>query len=526
VKHRLLNYLYLTLIIIILSGCSKIIYSNIYKTNVDGYTPKYEVNSPNWSDNELLKYYANNNIFPATIENGVGDKLFDIDVSNHLSERFSEYTNWHKLSSNSVSSIYFGNPIESNECNYIIQSAKSLANITSTAIGCGPLAMLTQFDYLARYAGYSSISRDLDIAYNKMMLAKEIFERTPTIPAESPLGQFFGVDPNDGTFTFPYNMINTSREMLKDRGLAIEKNQVREDGSTYNYYDRDSQIYVYGDSIPSILLFGTKINNLIDSIDNGMPVIWWTTGDAGNFSNHYMNIFGYEYWIGTDDFGNTLTHLMFKLRYNWGIDDVYMDSDTLDAVNGGFIFFEETHEKALFVKECYDFWECQYFFDERQSYILSVLSNKYAYTNRLRTGYINHYDSTNSYVDNQYLTLSAKRNGAGVAYIEYTFDTPVEHIFLYARWWGSNEGITASSGSVLIQYLDSSNNWVTAFDLLDGLLYQQLPTIEDMLTGVSCRFNEPTYTFRIYVSTNYPNGSSNKGRLVIEEMNVFFSNED
>lgn len=47
-----------------------------------------------------------------------------------------------------------------------------------------------------------------------------------------------------------------------------------------------------------------------------MPVIWWTLGrnKAEEFGNHYMNIFGYEYWTGTDSTGNIKTHLIFILR--------------------------------------------------------------------------------------------------------------------------------------------------------------------------------------------------------------------
>lgn len=43
-----------------------------------------------------------------------------------------------------------------------IAEAKRLAGITYDALGCGPLAMISQFDYLARYAGYVSIADKLE----------------------------------------------------------------------------------------------------------------------------------------------------------------------------------------------------------------------------------------------------------------------------------------------------------------------------------------------------------------------------
>ena len=170
--------------------------------------------------------------------------------------------------------------------------------------------MISQFDYLARYAGYVSIADNLEDftnptvvteAPNFIALAREILENTDTIPADGPLGNFFGVNPSDGTFTFPHEVINSSREILENHYLSIKKTEevVDEEGnvSTRTYYDNDSQILVSGDTIPSLSSFSTKINNLKDSIDRGMPVIWWTLGEdkAKGFGNHYMNIFGYEY---------------------------------------------------------------------------------------------------------------------------------------------------------------------------------------------------------------------------------------
>jgi|SRR5690554_1903895 len=532
-KNKILSFVLIISVFITLSALTNNTYAMSVNT-LNEYTPRYEVNSPDWSEEELINYYIEHNIFPTNVLSDVSQQLTESGVPGHLASRFPAYTNWIKSGAgNSVGFKYGGEPIEVYEYDNDIQIAKDLAGITYNYIGCGPLAMVNQFDFLARHAGYPSISREPDTTYHKRILAREIFERTPTIPADSPLAQFFGADPNGGTFTFPSNVIGTSRKILEDRGLVIPKIGENENGTQYTYYDRDSQLYVYGDSIPSLSSFSTKINNIKDSIDRGMPVIWWTLSNVGDFHDHFMNIFAYEYWTSTDTSGNTKTHLMFKLRMNWGeIDyntnlpiDAYMDSDTLNAINSGFIYFEETHEKVLLTKQDYSSWECQYFFYEKQSYITPTKGNKIAYTNRLRAGYIDHYDSTNTYVDTQYMTLSARRAGAGQAYVEYTFNTPIDHIYVFARWWGSSEQVYSHSGQALIQYLNSNGQWVNAFNLLEDVPYPYLSKLEHYPTGISCRFNEPAYTFRFYVEVSNPSGSSNKGRLVIEELNVFFTTQ-
>ena len=490
------------------------------------FEPRYSVNAPDMSEEELTQFYIENQIFSATPPTGTTDMLEgESSVEPHLISRFPGYSSWHKTGSgsNSVSFTYVGEPLEVDESDPDIQISKDLAGITYDAIGCGPLAMVSQFDYLARYSGYTSLAKNPDAISDKRLLAREIFENTYTIPADSWLGELLGVDPNAGTFTFPSEFISGARTVLKNHYLAIPKTGINDEGNTYTYYDNDSQIVVYGDTLPSLSSFSTKINNIKDSIDKGMPVVWWTFGDAGEFSNHYMNIFAYETWVGTNADGQITSHLMFKLRFNWGIDDVYMDSELLRAVNGGFIYFEETHEKALINPSDYNF-NGQYYFTNYGKYVTSSVGYKTFYTNRLRTGYVNHYDSTNTYVDAQYLVLSAKRANAGVAYLEYTFNTPIDWIYFDVRWWSSSEGISQFNGEALLQYKDSSGNWVTAIDLQRDISYPYLSTLEDYPSKLHYRFDQPIYEFRFYVQSNNPTGDRNKGRLVIGELNVFFTN--
>lgn len=490
---------------------------------------KYETWGSDLSEEELIQYYIDNGIRPANAPAGSGTRLHYGDVSTHLSGRFPGYSSWSVSGEKGyVSDVYGGNPLETDDADYNdhIAEAKRLAGITYDALGCGPLAMISQFDYLARYAGYVSIADKLEDftnpsvtdAPNFVVLAREILENTDTIPADGILGQLFGVDPNSGTFTFPSEVINSSREILENHYLSIKKTEevVDEEGnvSTRTYYDNDSQILVSGDTIPSLSSFSTKINNLKDSIDRGMPVIWWTLGDnkAEEFGNHYMNIFGYEYWVGTDSAGNTKTHLMFKLRFNWGIDDVYMDSDVLDAVNGGFIYFEETHEKTLVKPENYGY-ECQYFYDERNKTINPELGYTVG-TTYLRTGFVNRYDSTNTNLVDQQISMSAKRTNAGEAYIQYELPVPVKWLYLEVSWWSSSEGIAYYNGQAKVEYKDHDGNWVTQLDLLNDIS-ENISNLIDYKTKIKCDFEYPVTEFRIYVKTDSPTGDRNKGRLVL-----------
>jgi|GEM_PF-6572526 len=176
------------------------------KASNDVFVPSYSVNAPDMSNEELLQYYIDNGIHPSTPPSGTTDRIVgESEVEPHLTSRFPDYTTWTKVAngSNSVAFSYGDIPVEISEWDSDIQAAKDLAGLNQNYIGCGPLALVSQLDYFARNVGYTSLAKDPDFTYDKRILAKEIFEEVPTIPADSFLGQLFGVDPNAGTFTLP-----------------------------------------------------------------------------------------------------------------------------------------------------------------------------------------------------------------------------------------------------------------------------------------------------------------------------------
>lgn len=504
-----------------------------FKTeSCNDFKENYETWNTDMPINELEQYYFDNKIGPTSINEETGKMLNKTSVSEHLSKLNPNYEKWSVKEEHYVNDVYKSNPKEIYENNKFIQEAKKSAGIDYNYIGCGPLALFCQFLYLSESAGYLSIANNvengsdesLSLAPNYVKLAEEIFKETKTISSDSKIGEIFAKE--DGTLTFPSSAISSAKNILIKNKMMIPKTRekVKDDGSVYKetYYDNDSQLLVYGDSIPNLSSFNTKITNLKDSIDKGMPVIWWTMGEnkAQDFSNHFMNIYGYEYWTSTDSFGNTKTHLMFILRYNWGINDVYMDSDVLKAVNGGVIFFEENHEKTVIKPENYEL-DNQYFYDVKEKKdILPYMGNTFS-IEYLRTGYVNRYDNTNTFIKDRQISLSANRANAGNAYVHYKLKKPICNLYIELSMWSYSEGISKENGYMLIQYKTFDGEWKNKIDLLNDIL---ISTRIDDKSKIHCSFDDNITEFKINVISNNPTTSRNKGRIVIG--NIIISHDE
>lgn len=474
--------------------------------------PIYNATAPTLSENEYLDYYATHNIYPK-MQEVAGEKLTQADIPSHLSSRFSEYTNWQKSVDKDVSSRYGKNPINISEYANFMQSAKSNASITRQYLGCGPIAIVSQLIYLAENAGYCAIDtipikrigtvcNSDDINDNRIDIATKALSNTPVTDGGSA-----------GSSCLPIDAIRSCSELLDLYGLATKKELgVETDRSR-------SQIHCYGDTISSTATHAEKKASLIESIDRGMPVIWWTGAEFGEFQWHYMNIFGYEYWEGTDVDGNYKSHLFFKLRFNHSDNTiVYMDSDLLSGLTMGFIFFEETHDKCKLTPSDYSL-ACEYFFYEKENTLLYAQND----TNRfdityLRTGVVNHYDASNT-IDANYLSLSANRQNAGLAYLSYKFYRQIDWIFFDIRWWSSSEGMGNGLGTATLQYKDSSGNWTTAIDFI----FDDISTLERYPTIYKYSFPAGVYEYRFVVERTSPTTGRNKGRLVVGDMNIVFS---
>lgn len=478
--------------------------------------PIYNINAPELDEAVYQdKFFDDSQVFE-TPNDETRIKLTADSVATHLTERFPNYT-WDQPSSiddyEYVSNTYYGNPSEISEGDTFIKTAEEQALITRQFTGCGPIALCSQFFYLSEHAGYNKLNEvkvdrynitnyNNDIEINRVNLATNVLEKVDVITLDTPFMEELGINPNLGTFSFPNEIIKTANEILAEYGY-------------------DKQIDVFGDILPSTNSFETKKTNIIDSIHRGMPVIcwtWFTKDDEGTdpFEGHFMNIYGYEYWQGVDSDNNIKEHLMFIVNRNFGeTEPLYMDSEYLDALNSGFIFFVEKNERMLIRPNEFAF-PCSY----NNNAQTSTLVNKTGECNilRLRTGYVNHFDSTNTIIDGQYLVMSANKDGAGYAYLELSFDKSVKYISVELSLWGTKEGFINSTDYVKIWLSTSSFQIIESSNLLSDL-----PTNirNPNITEWECPSDVIEVRFCVYDAV--PVSNRNKGRVVIGDVEIIFN---
>lgn len=125
-------------------------------------------------------------------------------------------------------------------------------------------------------------------------------------------------------------------------------------------------------------------------------------------------------------------------------------------------------------------------------------------TRRLRTGYI----------ENEYLTLSAKRNNAGRAYLEYLCPFYVSKVDWEMALWSDNESLLRNSSIRLESF--TNGEWIVE----RTFVYSELSKNKDFLYNYSHTFNYGTTDFRFIVDTNPVQNENNRGRLVIGNIDI------
>lgn len=479
------------------------------------YIPKYKTYGHDLSEEELEEYYQNNNFEICSTTSKQRKELSNpIEALNSV---YPGYSNWTVTSRNDVSCKSLGVPSEADSDQAYVVAAKQASSINNDdPIGCGPLAILTQFTYLATCLGYYSLGPNIEypmgineagkyvfyddeLPYNRE-LAIEIFNNTYTLLVQN----------GEQKMTLPINFVSACNKILYNHNLSVKDS----DG---NYTDQ--AIYINADLTPNILEFSTKVNNIKDSIDNGMPVVWWTmdSNNLGDYAGHYMTIYGYEYYQGTNDAGDKVNHLMFLIRMNWGRSGVrYLDSDLLKVGLSGFIFFEEKYTKTYIKPEDFNL-PCQYNNTEISKTLVPTLGESIQ-IKYLRAGYVDKYDSTNTVKIGSELSLSANKTGFGEAYIHFRPDTEIRYIFIELAYWSANEGVT--SLDIMAPYED--DQWESVYNFItemDGgmsnnkenkkIAYKYFPT----LLG----------NIRIKVKSDNPTSTRNKGRVVIGKILILQS---
>lgn len=462
---------------------------------------RFKVSAPEMTEEEYAAYYASNNIMPMMADGSDEYNKNNDDIIKNLNDMYPEYV-WADAPSQwrCLSDTYGSNPQNTAERidQYIID-AKADLEITDLA-GCGAIAMMSQMNYLAEGMGYSALNSysndnqtNAMLNINRYFRAKDILEFTPSTS--------WG---DAGTSIMPSSFLIGANRFLEKYGL-------------------EDKIDVYGDLVSRAENLSQKIATVKEAIDRGICVIWWTGAEFGNFKTHYMNIFGYQIWRGIDSSGNIKEHVFFETNMNWGNPaTVYVNSDAMQPPTMGFIFFQAA-KPQLWVQPSKLGIQLAYNAEEMTKNNLQMNANALDMpmtVRYLRTAFVNHYDSTNTVVDARYLSLSSRKQGAGVAYIEFGFPTAVSELHFDVSWWKSADKINSAFGDAELQYKDATGNWITAIDFL---ISSNEPSI--VLTAPSkykITFGENVSVFRFYTAYNNPTNTGNSGRFILHDMNVFF----
>jgi len=246
-------------------------------------------------------------------------------------------------------------------------------------------------------------------------------------------------------------------------------------------------------------------------IDNNRPVV-------SNGTEHSTVAFAYDsdyVWVHTG-WGfvaatpwSTFESNMFS-NYSAGCIDIvsiteHTNSDNYYAYNKNLFLSPNgnNYTSSTISPEDYEF-EPQYFFDRKQK--SKTIENINLTTYRLRTGYI----------ENEFINLSAKREGAGEAHLEYWFDKTIRKFELRLSYWQISDVLSKLNSTAnfdVLKYNENSNQyyWEHALDLLDINLTTDR-THQDVFTFEYIR--EEVHGFR-FVVFSPAIGTKNSGRISI-----------
>ena len=459
--------------------------SKLYRYN-SKFIGWYTINDKRWNfNNDLVN---EDTILKAKWEWDNSIRMEKVgSISQYFLAKYPASSNWNCVTKKQTPY----KPVEVQSANFPesdIQAAIAKSGVESSYGGCGPIAMMGIMDYFARYLGYTSIMNDPTNSSDRISLAYQILLNTPTMEWFS---TYSGGDKT--TITFPSNYIKGFKTLME------------------NIYHLDEQIVP--DETGNIFTSkSTKINKIIQSIDNGIPATVYVSGGGdGDFGDHYVNVYNYEIWEGLDSYGNTIRQTIFNTRVNWGRDyDYHMDSDVLSTSFSGVIYYTVKYDNQLirpsdFAKDFVNgSGQGQYFFYEKTADITTANGFKFG-TTRLRCGYI----------EDQYLVLSANREGAGLAYLEMNFDIDIRAINFDIARWSSKEGIISY---VKLLYKDENGAWQEQYDFSPT----SITTAKDYFDNYYMSFPVPTKSIKFEVYCIAPTGDTNKGRIVLGDMNLFY----
>lgn len=468
-------------------------------------------------ENEIIDYlnYEEDDATVVLTNSGGGNNPSGLDFSKtidyiepYLRANFSDYI-WHQGDGCSTKMVSNEIPINMQGALFPksdVLEARDNAGVRSSYGGCGPIAMMGILDYFARYLGYSEIIDDPTNSGKRIRLAQDVLETVKTWEV--------GAVGNKDTLTAPGDYVSAFNKLIKNYGL--ENN-------------------IVANLNGSILLGGHEDEYMAiieEYISKGVPVTMYmglNTG-KGDFAEHYVNIYAYENWVGiSKKTGERVKKSFLKARLNfppgdtnWDEDKFFADSEILNNGMCGIIYYDVYYDNEKLVKASefssqfinVDTGQGQYFNIEKSASITS--GGGYAFdTKRLRC----------SYIENQYLVLSANRENTGQAYLEFNLHNNIKGLNFDMSLWSSTEDLT-DGGSLSIQIPKVMKNgniiWVNhiEYDI------ESLSVTKISPKNYNVLFPKYTSRFRFLLTKESPSGSRNKGRVVLENLLFSFNDED
>lgn len=282
----------------------------------------------------------------------------------------------------------------------------------------------------------------------------------------------------------------------------------------------------------------TRIRNeIISIIKSGKPVLMGGGGYTDNNNNGKKDkgegwghvVVAYEYdeisdvLYGNLGWGKGHTHTNLDTFFNIELSDYWtfgFNSELSQNYTNNYYFNDKNVTYSPYKNSIYNTLSpSEYGFPESYGGLTNEISKTITLpssnnhttiqTNRLRTGYI----------EKECINLSPRREGAGQAFLEYTFPKPVKRIIVDLSFWSASEFTNISNSDYRIEYyINGSTNPFTAKDLWRDV---DLPTNRNKPLSVEVDFAVPTYKFRFFSSSIYTS-DRNKGRLSIFDMMIFY----
>lgn len=486
------TYLVISNLVLSLSGTQAANFNELYnhlsieeqqimvENNIDSYE---ELDSYLNSDAGRIRKSKNG-------ENGSGSTSDSILASGLKTKLDNDYPNysWSMLDGNTTSSVSNAIPINMQGTAFPqadIQTALAQTGVVSDYGGCGPIAMMGIMDYFSRYLGYTELIADPTSSSDRVKLASDVLNEVSTFE--------FGFGGDKSTMTFPWDYKEGFNNLMKKYNIS----DVISADQKWKLFSGKKEEYW---------------NTIVENVDKGLPVTLMTglNSGSGHFASHYTNIYGYEKWVGYDSLKGEFKEIYFiKGRLNWSDYDneYYCNADILDDSMIGLMTYNINYSNSYTIQAA-DFADefvnsaggGQYFFYNIAETV-NTRDGREIYTNRLRC----------SYIENKYLVLSPNRSGAGTAYLDISLSHSASKITFDASMWGGQE--YSSLENFKIQYYRNGtwNNHVS-YDL------GKFSTLKDYPDTYTLLLPKDVTNFRFYATHSNPSGSSNKGRIVLENI--------